>query len=600
MAFQAIAPYEQYFDADGSPLDEGYLFFGAENDNPETAPIAVYWDEAGTQPAAQPIRTLNGYPARAGTPASIYCNTAYSVTLRNRRRALIAYRASQTSDLLRLGDPTQGAALVGYKRNATGAVGRTLASKVSDWISVKDFGATGDGTTDDTAAIQAAINYVAALPFGGAVRFPSGTYKISSSLNITAPQIKVALLGEGRLSTRIVQTTLNAKGINAIGAWFNLSGLTVTYSGGTPTAGATAIYCEGTYSHLFDFAVEAGYIGVHVKNGAAVKLTHFEILSTEAIGLQAESLNDLFVSKFIIGAGNSTRNSLGGIRLVDKVEALICCDGDILEGVYSMTTTAAVYGPGTRPAYNNFNNVFFDSAVSGVSLDKSVETTFVGCWFSGGRFGGGAPGITLVQNAGITFVATRFINCGSQGALVSNGSVRTQFVGCIFESNSVTAGANVADGLAVASSTADFAVIGCYAHNGILGGQQRYGISIGSGCDSFSIIGNNLRGNNSGGLLDASSAGAQKAIHGNSGYVSRSSGTGAIAVGQTVAVVTHGLPVTPTAENIRFTPSSSLSNSGISSLYVTAIGATTFQVAANTPAVGNALSFGWECRIGGA
>jgi hypothetical protein len=55
-------------------------------------------------------------------------------------------------------------------------------------INVKNFGAAGDGVTDDTAAIQAAINaciasgYIAAAIFGWRLYFPAGTYLVSSTL----------------------------------------------------------------------------------------------------------------------------------------------------------------------------------------------------------------------------------------------------------------------------------------------------------------------------------------------------------------------------------------------------------------------------------
>jgi hypothetical protein len=65
---------------------------------------------------------------------------------------------------------------------ASGGVRRTQADKNADVVSVKDFGARGDGVCDDTVAIQAAIDAVD-HSYGGVVNFPSGSYKITSSLH---------------------------------------------------------------------------------------------------------------------------------------------------------------------------------------------------------------------------------------------------------------------------------------------------------------------------------------------------------------------------------------------------------------------------------
>jgi hypothetical protein len=69
---------------------------------------------------------------------------------------------------------------------ATVNMQRTVEEKLQDVVSVKDFGAVGNGTDDDTAAIQAANN--AAASSGVQLVFPSGSYLVSS-ISLTAPYI---------------------------------------------------------------------------------------------------------------------------------------------------------------------------------------------------------------------------------------------------------------------------------------------------------------------------------------------------------------------------------------------------------------------------
>lgn len=80
-----------------------------------------------------------------------------------------------------------GSALVGFIQSGTGAVARNIQVKNRETLSVKDFNAKGDGTTDDTAAIVAAA--VAARGgmsdptgrlFAGRLMFPPGLYRIDS------------------------------------------------------------------------------------------------------------------------------------------------------------------------------------------------------------------------------------------------------------------------------------------------------------------------------------------------------------------------------------------------------------------------------------
>ena len=70
----------------------------------------------------------------------------------------------------------------------TGAVNRSIYEKLSDFVSVKDFGAVGDGITDDTAAIQNALNSLSPTPnIGGTVYIPNGMRCLIDN-NLTIPR----------------------------------------------------------------------------------------------------------------------------------------------------------------------------------------------------------------------------------------------------------------------------------------------------------------------------------------------------------------------------------------------------------------------------
>lgn len=197
MSLQVASPFQQFFGRNGSPLDNGFVYIGTVNLNPETNPLAVYFDDALTIPAAQPLRTSNGYIVRNGSPARIYTSQEdFSMTVREKNRVLVFTVADATSlstfaTQLASGS---GSSLVGYNQGGTGAVDRTVQSRLRDYVSVKDFGAVGDGIANDTAAIQSAVNT------GKTVWIPAGTYSITTiDLKGKYPNI----IGDGILQTII-------------------------------------------------------------------------------------------------------------------------------------------------------------------------------------------------------------------------------------------------------------------------------------------------------------------------------------------------------------------------------------------------------------
>ena len=83
--------------------------------------------------------------------------------------SLLAATFSQSSHAKDLSSDTATA--------ADSTTSRTLANRFADVVSVKDFGAVGDGSTDDTAAIQAAVAAINSAG-GGVLFFPCGTYSV--------------------------------------------------------------------------------------------------------------------------------------------------------------------------------------------------------------------------------------------------------------------------------------------------------------------------------------------------------------------------------------------------------------------------------------
>lgn len=159
------APKLQFFDSEGALLVGGKLYTYAAG---TSTPLATYADSTGSTANSNPVVLDSRGEANVWLG-----NASYKFVLKTSNDTLIwtVDNIENTSALTSLAG-SGGSALVGFIQSGSGAVATTVQAKLREVISVKDFGATGNGTTDDTTAFNNAL--VAAA--GKSLYVPAGTY----------------------------------------------------------------------------------------------------------------------------------------------------------------------------------------------------------------------------------------------------------------------------------------------------------------------------------------------------------------------------------------------------------------------------------------
>lgn len=200
-------PVMQFFDSNGNPLSGGKVYTYAAG---TSTPLATYTDQGGATPNANPV--ILDSRGEAAIWFGVSSTSSYKIVLKTSADVLIWTADNVTASLASLA-ASSGSSLIGFLQAGTGAVARTVQAKERDIISVKDFGAVGDGVTNDTSAVQAAITYAA--PLGKSIYLPAGTYKVTSTLIKAQSNYGLNMYGDGAALTRISYTT-GAAGTPAI------------------------------------------------------------------------------------------------------------------------------------------------------------------------------------------------------------------------------------------------------------------------------------------------------------------------------------------------------------------------------------------------
>jgi hypothetical protein len=387
-------------------------------------------------------------------------------------------------------------------------------------INVVCYGATGNGSTDDTAAINAAI--VAANAFqalsgtqrGCRVHFPAGIFLISAALT-TVNANGIIFSGEGRGATTllITATTGDIFSFTAGNEYCEFRDLQF-FASVTRSAGAF-INTSGADDFVIErFVMSGAFVGINVGTAAnptlKVNIKQGVISSTvAATGVGVLVVNgaggDTYIGPDIIMSNSSGARPLAGIRVQQTGHTRLqgCNVSNCVSGLQIDPQTSQ------DASYLFVDHCLFDSCgtqgllvnPANVASARFRSARFDGSWFSGSSTGNGI----LMSSAGsaaivddITFKNCRMLNNGLNGVSVAFGT-NICIDNCSIAGNSVSS-SNVSDGIVVSAAITDFRLVdNRVGPVGTATNTQRFGINILAGAsDRYIVRQNDLRGNGNG------------------------------------------------------------------------------------------------------
>lgn len=470
-----------------------------------------------------------------------------------------------------------GAANVGYTPAGTGAVATTVQTKLRQTVSVKDFGATGNGTTDDTAAIQAALN----LGPYHAIYFPAGTY-VTSNLTcgpditlygdgLTNSQLKLKASSTGAIltATNAVHLTLKDLGFNGnysnCPSGTNCVSILGTESGGNGfwidgcgffNAKSIGLYQVGTYSKA------------RISNCVA-ESNQLDGIDTTATNIILEGNRCVANGRFgILSQGNwsqifgNTCTNNGQLVTGGAGIGVVSCSFPIVSNnncISNGTSTYFTHGIQFNGVTNGVMEGNFSQGNNGSGLDmyQSTYTTCTGNQTLNNKLRGIENDTTStysvidgnVVNGNYEIGISVFNTVGSvvsNNVVIGNGTLGTA-------SNPLTGATNQPYGVALRGA-------GNYGNNTLLTGNQisqnvgsgsnGVGLWIDASCTNVSLLSNEFAAN----TTNVTSVKANFfAVRDNQGVYTQQNGIASLGSGSTSVAVTFSpaLNYVPTASGIR-------------------------------------------------
>ena len=274
----------------------------------------------------------------------------------------------------------------GFTQSGTGAIQRTVENKLKDTISVKDFGAVGDGVTDDAPEIQAALNY--AIANDKALYFPEGIYLVDGT-GLTNSRIEptitnnssIILFGAGPGKTIIKEknaSVLNL-GANHFTLYFNVpasttvnnlivTDMTLDKNGASNGSPPTSYAWE--QAHILRVAVNSTgtlrYVSFRNlelldKVGAGIAFSSGRVLNAEVQNCHARNFSSLF----------GQRGDFEFQAAIDNLSITHC------SGLYAQAEPTVAPPAGVTPNATIRNCLIDTMEFTGYSSDPTLQTTVI-------------------------------------------------------------------------------------------------------------------------------------------------------------------------------------------------------------------------------
>ena len=411
----------QFFNNNGVILSGGLVYTYAAG---TTTPQAAYTTSAGNVAHTNPIVLDSAGRVASGGEIWLTDAVAYKFVLKTATGTTIGTYDNVTgnaSGIYAAFAASSGSSLVGFIQSGTGAVATTVQAKLRESVSVLDFGAVGDGTTDDTVAIQNALNYVSTSTYRKLLYVPAGLYKLTDTLvvrNAGGDQRGGwSLVGDGFNS--VLYQTGAGKNVLEIGASLAvpsvfMEGITISDISLVGTNGANyGLYLNEVVRSFFsnlwicsqeaDVAIKGGLIN----KWAGMYLGYAAFNESPIPGITIPTLRKHGLLTIAGSLGLYTTNAWSDVEMVGhSVGSMLIVEGSTNTYTNLTIEGGTGYGILSSGEWDTYVGLYFESTgmvgVNWIELRNTQKNTFIGVFTNDTD-----AIVTLVNSSYITFIGCR-------------------------------------------------------------------------------------------------------------------------------------------------------------------------------------------------